>query len=210
MDGTMNRSKPTLTKRQKQVYDFIRRFVELNGHSPSYSEIAGGLGLSAQSTIHGHVRNLIKKGYITAKWNANRSIDLNHGQTEEPDFVSLPMAGTIAAGAPIEAIEQTEMINVPSELVGKGANYILQVRGDSMEEDHVLDGDMIIVEKRGAPKDGDMVVALLRGSDATLKRYKRRGKKIILYPANPAYEPIETDEQDLVIQGVVIGLLRKY
>jgi repressor LexA len=210
MDGTMNRSKPTLTKRQKQVYDFIRKFVELNGHSPSYSEIAGGLGLSAQSTIHGHVRNLIKKGYITAKWNANRSIDLNHGQTEEPDFASLPMAGTIAAGAPIEAIEQTEMINVPSELVGKGANYILQVRGDSMEEDHVLDGDMIIVEKRGAPKDGDMVVALLRGSDATLKRYKRRGKKIILYPANPAYEPIETDEQDLVIQGVVIGLLRKY
>lgn len=206
----MKRTRPTLTKRQKQVYDFIEAFVELNGHAPSYSEIARGLGLSAQSTIHGHVRNLVKKGYITSRWNANRSIDLAVEQNHEPETVALPMAGSIAAGFPIEAIEQTETMNVPRELVGRGANYLLQVKGDSMEQDNVLDGDLIIVEKNESPKEGDMVVALVNGADATLKRYKRKGEKIILSPANPVYEPIEVNEEDLRIQGVVIGLLRKY
>ncbi len=206
----MRRSKPTLTKRQKQVYDFILNFVDDNGHAPSYSEIAQGLGLSAQSTIHGHVKNLVKKGYITSKWNANRSIDFAGESVDRDKWSALPMVGRIAAGIPIEAIEQNERINVPAELVGNGENFILEVKGDSMEEDHVQDGDMIIVEKNNAPKNGDMVVALINGSDATLKRYRRKGAKIVLEPANPLYKPIEVDEEDLTIQGVVIGLLRKY
>jgi repressor LexA len=200
----------SLTKRQRKVLDYIRFFLAEHGHAPSYEEIALGLGLSSPSTIHAHVENLRHKGYLTKRWNANRSIDLPeflgmHAPTEE-----LPLVGRIAAGLPIEAIEDLGTIAVPAQITGGHGTYVLRVNGDSMSEDHVLDGDYVIVEKRETASDGEMVVALIRNSEATLKRFRREGKLIRLEPANPSYEPMMFDESEVTIQGVVVGLLRKY
>ena len=199
----------TLTKKQRQVLDFISRFIEEQGYSPSYAEIAAGLGLSSQSNVHIHVENLRQKGYLTKKWNANRSIDLTEYRGLSSS-AEVPLKGRIAAGKPIEAIEETETISLPPDIIGRNETYVLQVKGDSMIEDHVLEGDYIIVEKRDSARDGEMVVALMKGSDATLKRFRRQGDKIALEPANPAYKATILDENDVAIQGVVIGILRKY
>jgi len=200
----------SLTKKQRQVLDYISSFMENLGHAPSYEEIAQGLGLSSPSTIHVHVENLRLKGYLTKKWNANRSIDLAETRQEAALSEEVPLAGRIAAGLPIEALQDVETIALPSSMLSRHPTYVLQVKGDSMIGDHVLDGDYVIVEKRQAALDGEMVVAILRGSEATLKRYHRRRNKIHLQPANPAYEPIILDEKDVSIQGVVVGILRKY
>ena len=199
-----------LTKKQRQVYDCIVDFIEMRGYSPSYGEIAVSLGLSSPSTIHVHVNNLVNKGYLTNKWSANRSIDVTEFGRSKTAAFELPLAGRIAAGTPIEAIEDQDTIAVPPDMVGKNMTYALQVNGDSMIEDHVLDGDYVIVEKRDEVRDGDMVVALIRGSDATLKRIRRAKNKVILEPANPVYKRMILDEEDVNIQGVVIGILRKY
>ncbi|MEJ2715698.1 MAG: transcriptional repressor LexA [Deltaproteobacteria bacterium] len=200
----------TLTKKQRQVYDFIKRFIEENRYAPSYEEIAQGLGLSSVSTVHVHIENLAQKGYLRKKWNANRSIDIQEGHRPLASPVELPLEGRIAAGEPIEAIEDVETIAVPADLIGRNETYVLQVKGDSMVDDHVLDGDFVIVEKRPVPADGEMVVALIRGGEVTLKRFHRERNKIRLEPANPAYSPMIFDENEVRIQGVVIGILRKY
>lgn len=200
----------TLTKKQKLVLDYIRSFIDEQGHSPSYEEIARGLGLSSPSTIHSHVEKLEQKGYLTKKWNANRSIDLSGQVRDSHSPVELPLAGRIAAGLPLEAIQDRETIAVPPDMIGKHDTYVLTVKGDSMEGDHVLDGDYVIVEKRPSVRDGDMVVALINNSEATLKRYRRERGKIRLEPANPAYLVLVYDERDVTIQGVVVGILRKY
>ncbi len=124
--------------------------------------------------------------------------------------MELPLAGRIAAGLPLEAIQDYETIAIPSDMIGKDVTYVLQVKGDSMEGDHVLDGDYVIVEKRPTAKDGDMVVALVRNTEATLKRYHREPGKIRLEPANPAYPVMVFNEEEVTIQGVVVGILRKY
>ncbi|MBI5251213.1 MAG: transcriptional repressor LexA [Desulfomonile tiedjei] len=200
----------TLTKKQKQVLDYIRSFIAENEHAPSYEEIAHGLGLSSPSTIHSHVEKLEQKGYLKKKWNANRSIDLSGPTLEAHSAVELPLAGRIAAGLPLEAIQDYETIAVPSDMIGKHDTYVLMVKGDSMQGDHVLDGDYVIVERRPSARDGDMVVALVRNSEATLKRYRRDRDKIRLEPANPAYPVMVYDEEDVAIQGIVVGILRKY
>jgi repressor LexA len=200
----------TLTKKQKLVLDYIRSFIEKHGHAPSYEEIAHGVGLSSPSTIHSHVEKLEHKGYLTKKWNANRSIDLVGHARETHSAIELPLAGRIAAGLPLEAIQDYETIAVPSDMVGKDVTYVLQVKGDSMQGDHVLDGDYVIVEKRPAVRDGDMVVALVRNAEATLKRYHRDRGKIRLEPANPAYPVMVFNEEEVTIQGIVVGILRKY
>ena len=200
----------TLTKKQKVVLDFVRGFIDEKGFAPSYGEIADGLGLSAASTVHVHVRNLVEKGYLTKKWNANRSLDVTKNAQRPSVAVEIPLAGRIAAGEPIEPIEDIETIGVPPDMIGRNETYILQVKGDSMIEDHVLDGDYVIVEKRNVARDGEMVVALIRGNDVTLKRFRRDREKIRLEPANPAYNAMVFDEGDVQVQGVVIGILRKY
>jgi len=200
-----------MTKAQKRVLDCIRRLVEeSDNQSPSYEEIAACAGIGSVSTIHVHVENLMRKGYLTKKWNANRSIELALGREPETIRELVPLAGTIAAGRPVEALEERETIELPAYLVGKNETYALRVRGDSMIEDHVLDNDLVIVEKREVPRDGEMVVALVRNSEATLKRFRREGRKIRLEPANPSYEPIVLDQEDVKIQGVVVGILRKF
>jgi repressor LexA len=200
----------TLTKKQKMVLDYIRKFIEEFGHAPSYEEVAHGIGRSSPSTIHAHIENLKAKGYLTKKWNANRSIDLTSSEEQPAQVVELPLEGRIVAGLPLEAVRNAETISLPSDMLGRHSAFVLQVKGDSMQDDHVLDGDYVIVEKRPTVKNGDMVVALVRNSEATLKRFRRDGPRIRLEPANPAYPVMIYDEQEISIQGVVVGILRKY
>ncbi|MEW6533547.1 MAG: transcriptional repressor LexA [Thermodesulfobacteriota bacterium] len=201
---------PTLTKKQKLVLDFIKSFVTEHGYAPSYAEIAEGLGLSSQSTVHAHVENLQVKGFLTKRWNANRSIDLELGERAPSEVREVPLLGRIAAGEPLEAVEDLETIALPEYLLGRGDAYVLQVRGDSMIDDHIMHGDYVIVEKRDAARDGEMVVALINRSEATLKRFRREGRKVRLEPANPRYHAQVYDEKDVNIRGVVVGILRKY
>lgn len=200
----------TLTKKQKQVLDFITAFIDEHEFAPSYEEVALGVGLSSTSTVHAHVENLVQKGHLLKKWGANRSLDLPKPPRTVTAEVELPLVGRVAAGRPIEAVAYPEAIAVPPDMVGKGETFVLQVTGDSMIDSHVVDGDYVLVEKTSMPHDGDMVVALLRGSEATLKRFRRVRDTVRLEPANPAYEPIVVDEADVTIQGVVVGILRKY
>jgi len=201
---------PTLTKKQKLVLEYIKKFIKKFEHAPSYEEIAHGLGLSSVSTIHVHVENLKLKGYLTKKWNANRSIDLPVKDNSQISAIEVPLSGSIAAELPIEAIEDRESIAIPVDLLGRNQTFVLKVSGDSMRDDHVLDGDYVIVDKRNSARDGDMVVALIRGSEATLKRFYRDRNLIRLEPANPTVPVQIYDEQDVIVQGVVVGILRKY
>lgn len=198
-----------LTRRQREVYDFIRSFVEERGYSPSLEEIGAELGLSSVATVHKHVQHLVEKGFLRKAWNRSRSVEPL--PVEGGAGVELPLLGLVAAGAPIEAIEVEERITVPPEMVGRRREcFALRVRGDSMIEEHIRDGDVVVVEQRQEARNGETVVALLRGSEATLKRFYRRGSRVVLEPANQALRPIEAHASEVEIRGVVRGLLRSY
>jgi len=199
-----------LTKRQKQILDFITRFLDEKGYAPSLMEIGEHFGLRSPATVHKHVDNLRRKGLVRKSWNANRSLELTPAATGIR-AIRLPLAGYVAAGRPIEAIEQREMIAVPETLVGRGGEtFVLQVRGDSMIDEGIRDGDFVIVEKRARVTDGDVVVALVEGQEATLKRLYRQGDKVRLQPANPTMSPLTLRAASVDVQGVVVGLLRRY
>ena len=198
-----------LTRRQREIYDFVREFVAEKGYSPSLEEIGERFGLSSVATVHKHVQHLSEKGYLRKAWNRSRSIepllDTDAGAVE------LPLLGSVAAGAPIEAIEEEERVAVPRELVRKrGETFVLRVRGDSMIEEQIRDGDLVVVESRSEARNGETVVALVHGTDATLKRFQRRGAKVVLEPANSTLRPIELPAEAVRIRGVVRGLLRRY
>jgi repressor LexA len=199
-----------LTRRQREVLDVIREFIARNGYSPSLEEIGSALDLSSVATVHKHVSHLVEKGYVRRAWNQNRSIevvDAGEGQTA----VTLPLMGSIAAGGPLEAVASQETVHVPSELVrGRGRTFVLRVQGESMIEEQIRDGDLVVVEEREAARDGETVVALIDGSEVTLKRFFREPGAIRLQPANHAMDPIRVPESRLRIQGVVVGLLRRY
>jgi repressor LexA len=198
-----------LTRRQRQIYDYICSFVAEQGYSPSLEEIGAHFGLSSVATVHKHVEHLVEKGFLRKAWNRSRSLE---PVEERPAAtLSLPLLGTVAAGEPIEAIEVREAVAVPRDLVPQRAQaYVLRVRGDSMIEEQIRDGDLVVVEQREQARDGEMVVALLRGQDATLKKLRRRGSRVILVPANPRLAPLEVPAREVRIQGVVRGLLRRY
>jgi len=204
------KTKPNLTKKQKQVLDYIKEFVQDYDYAPSYEEIARGIGLSSASTIYVHVVNLIYKGYLTKKWNSNRSLELPEEVVSAPAVVETLVLGNIAAGLPIEAIENPESLGLPADMIGRNETYVLKVEGDSMIEDHIMDGDYVVVEKRGWAEDGEMVVALIRNNEATLKRLRRAEGKIMLEASNPGYKPMVFNAEEVTIQGVVVGILRKY
>jgi repressor LexA len=198
-----------LTRRQREIYDYVRDFVSARGYSPSLEEIGGHFGLSSVATVHKHVQHLSEKGYLRKAWNRSRSIepleDVSAGA------VDVPLLGSVAAGTPIEAIEEDERIAVPREMVRRrGETFVLRVRGDSMIEEQIRDGDLVVVESRSEARPGETVVALLRGSEVTLKRFQRRGAKVVLEPANSALRPLELPAGDVQIRGVVRGLLRRY
>ncbi len=205
-----------LTRRQKQVYDFLAEFVERNGYSPSYDEIGKGLGLSSLATVHKHVTNLEQKGLLKRDYNRSRSIDvikprgrMKQAMASTPTIVSLPLLGRIAAGRPVEALENPESISLADFTRSKDV-YVLQVKGESMQDEHIVDGDYVLVEKTSTARDGEIVVALVNGSDATLKRIYLEGAKIRLQPSNTSMQPIMVAAADVQIQGRVIGVLRKY
>ena len=198
-----------LTRRQREIYDFIREFVADKGYSPSLKEIGEGFGISSVATVHKHVQHLVEKGLLRKAWNRSRSVEPIEAATS--GSVALPLAGVVAAGAPIEAIEDVETIEVPLDLVPhRGRSFALRVRGDSMIGEQIRDGDTVIVESRNEARNGDTVVALIRGSDATLKKFYRKGARVRLEPANPAMDPIEVPARDVEIRGVVRGLVRRY
>jgi repressor LexA len=203
------------TRRQRQVYDFISRFVAENGYSPSFEEIGKGLELSSLATVHKHVTNLEKKGLLTRDYNRSRSIDLlpPKGRLKQAMSVNtavvLPLLGRIAAGQPIEAVENPETISL-ADFVKSKEVFVLEVRGESMQDEHIVDGDYVLVEKTRTAHNGDIVVALVDQNDATLKRLYREGENIRLQPSNINMKPIIVPAASVDVQGRVIGVLRKY
>lgn len=206
-----------LTRRQKQVYDFISAFVDRHGYSPSYEEIADGLGVSSLATVHKHISNLEEKQLLRRDYNRSRSIDLlrPRGRMRQSLAVAaetsmtLPLLGRIAAGQPLEALENPESISLADFTRSKEV-YVLQVKGQSMQDEAILDGDYVLVEKSDAARDGEIVVALVEGSDATLKRIYAEGSNVRLQPSNLTMQPIIVPAVDVQVQGRVIGVLRKY
>jgi repressor LexA len=204
-----------LTRRQKEIYDYIADFVQRNGYSPSFEEIGGGMGLSSLATVHKHISNLEKKGLLKRGYNKSRSIDVlppkgSLKKSMAPAPLTLPLMGRIAAGRPIEAVENPETLSLADFTAGSKDVYVLRVVGESMQDEHIVEGDYVIVESTKTARDGEIIVALVDGSDATLKRIYREGDKIRLQPSNAKMQPIIVPAHNVDVQGRVIGVLRKY
>ena len=199
----------SLTKRQREILDYIESFLEHQGYSPSFEEIATYFGYSSLATVHEHLSNLERKGYLRKNYNRSRSLELV--PAEGTLAVDLPLLGSVAAGLPIEAIEERESISVPHDMLRSGNNYVLRVRGDSMVDEQIRDGDYIVVNSRQTADNGEMVVALVNGDSATVKKYYReREGRIRLQPANSTMQPMYFDESEITIQGIVVAVIRKY
>lgn len=221
-----------LTRRQKQVLDFLVSFISDRGYSPSFDEVREGLDLSSLATVHKHIENLERKGFIRRGYNQSRSIDVvalpgpvpftisssgkKRGRqamegelaTAAPEF---PLLGRIAAGHPVEAYATAETFSLGEFTQGKGQIFVLKVKGDSMIDDHICEGDYILVQQSKDALDGEIVVALVEGTDATLKRFFRESDgNVRLQPANSQMNPIILAAARVEIQGRVIGVLRKY
>jgi repressor LexA len=197
-----------LTKRQKEILEYLKEHIRRMGYAPSIVEIGKQFKLSSPATVHKHLSHLEEKGQIRRQHNLSRSIEL----TEEPKLdrqMEYPLLGSIVAGQPIEAVENREMISMFPDTEGKDV-FVLRVNGNSMIEDHISDGDYVIIEKRESAENGETVVALLDNENATLKRFYREKNHIRLQPANAEMEPIIVSEGDFTIQGVVVGVLRKF
>jgi repressor LexA len=206
----------TLTKRQKEVLDFLVAFVNKQGYSPSFEEIARALRLTSLATVHKHISTLERKGFIRRGYNQSRSIEVMQlpkpvrEQMLDRQSIELPLAGRIAAGHPLEAVEEHGTLSL-GEFARANGSFVLQVKGSSMIEDHILDGDYVVVEPTQVANPGEVVVALVGGEEATLKRfYREPGGKIRLQPANSEMHPIIVPAADVKIQGRVISVLRKY
>jgi repressor LexA len=206
----------TLTKRQKEVLDFLVSFVNKHGYSPSFEEIARALRLTSLATVHKHITTLERKGFIRRGYNQSRSIEVTQlpksvrEQVLERHSMELPLAGRIAAGSPLEAVESRETFSL-SEFARADGSFVLQVKGNSMVDDHILDGDYVVIEPTQLANQGEVVVAIVGGDEATLKRfYREAGGKIRLQPANSEMQPIVVPAAEVRIQGRVVGVLRKY
>jgi len=200
-----------LTKRQKEILDHIESFIGEHGYAPSFEEIADAFGYSSLATVHEHLSNLERKGYIRKAYNESRSIELV-GYPSSSRGLELPLLGAVAAGLPIEAIEERETLAVPPDMVRSGRNnFVLRVEGESMIDEQIRDGDYIVVTAQETAEDGQMVVALVGGDSATVKKlYRESDGRIRLQPANPIMQPIVEDADNVQIQGVVVGVIRKY
>ena len=200
-----------VTRRQREILDFIAGHLDAKGYAPSFEEIATQFGFHSLATVHEHLTNLERKGYIRRAHNESRAIEIvpPKGQTGATE---LPLLGLVAAGQPIEAISGNDTIAVPDELLPRrGRSYVLKVRGDSMIDEHIKDGDFVVVQERNQADSGQTVVALVHGDSATVKRfYREPGGWIRLQPANPSMQPLRVNERDVIVQGVVVGVIRKY
>lgn len=200
---------PMLTKRQKELVDYLETYILKAGYAPTLEEIGQHFGLSSLATIHKHLTNLERKGMIRRKWNRSRALEVIP-QQRRAAAIELPLIGRVAAGAPIEPLEQHDTISVPEDLVGRGETFVLRVKGTSMVQEGILDGDYVIVQSRNQADNGDMVVALVRG-EATVKRfYREKAGMIRLQPASEGLAPILARAGDVEIRGVVTAVMRKY
>lgn len=205
-----------LTKRQKEVLDYLISFLNKRGYSPSFDEIARALKVTSLATVHKHLSTLERKGFVRRGYNQSRSIEIVQlpkpvrEQVIERHVPALPLVGRIAAGRPLEALEDRETISLADFTRGPNT-FVLQVKGESMRDDGILDGDYIVVEQTQVANQGEIVVALVGGDEATVKRFHReQGGRIRLQPANAQMAPIIVPAQDVKIQGRVVGVLRKY
>jgi repressor LexA len=199
----------TLTKRQKQLVDFLKNYISEHGYAPTLSEVGEYFGLSSLATVHKHLHNLEQKGVIKRMHNHSRALEITP-ERRVSGAREISLLGLVAAGAPIEAVERNDTISVPDEFVRRDNTFCLRVKGDSMIEDGIRDGDYIIVEGRDAADNGETVVALIGGEATVKKFYREQGGRIRLQPANSAMVPIVVSENDLAIRGVVVGLMRHY
>lgn len=198
-----------LTPHQRNVFDFVRQFIEERNESPTIAEIGAHFKLRSPSTVHHLLTALEREGLIRRIPNAGRGIELV-GVAEDPSECEVPLLGVIAAGRPIEAVLDQETVMIPAAMLGRSRTFALRVRGDSMIEDHICSGDIIVVESRPTAENGKTVVALVDGNEATVKRFQRDGAMVRLIPANAAYDPIVVPADRVTIQGIVIGLLRRF
>ena len=200
-----------LTKRQREILTYLTTYSEQNGFAPSFEEIAENFSYNSLATVHEHLTNLERKGYIKRGYNESRAIEILPTDAS-PRAIELPLLGAVAAGMPIEALEHNETFCVPETLVGRsGSHYVLRVRGNSMIDEQIRDGDFVVVNERQRADNGEMVIALVNGNSATVKKYYReRDGRIRLQPANDTMQPIYVHENDVSIQGIVVGVLRRY
>ena len=200
-----------LTKRQREILNYLSAYTEQNGYAPSFEEIAETFRYNSLATVHEHLTNLERKGYIKRSYNESRAIEILPTEAT-PRAIELPLLGSVAAGMPIEALEQGETLSVPESFVGRGGNhYVLRVRGNSMIDEQIRDGDFVVVNGRQRADNGEMVIALVNGNSATVKKYYRERDGLIrLQPANETMQPIYVHENDIAIQGVVVGVMRRY
>ena len=205
-----------LTKRQKDVLDFIAGFVEENGYSPSYEEIAHALDLASLATVHKHISALAEKKYLQRGANQSRSVDISsrylqeHRRQKQKTSLEVPLMGRIAAGVPVEAIEDRATLSF-AEFLGHSDTYALEVRGNSMVEDHICDGDLVLIERGRDYREGDIVVALVGSNDASLKRIYREPRNMVrLQPANAAMKPMYYPASEVEVQGRLLAVLRKF
>ncbi len=206
-----------LTKRQKEVLDAIASFIETHGYSPSFEELAARLDLASLATVHKHILALEAKNYLKRGYNQSRSIEVmpkyfeeqrRYNVREKPP-ATIPLLGRIAAGSPVESFGNQESLNF-ADFSGNADTYALQVRGESMIEDHICSGDYVLVEKTDRVRDGEIVVAMVDGADTTLKRFYDEGDDVRLQPANAEMSPIRVPKKTVQIQGRVLAVLRKY
>ncbi len=200
-----------LTKRQREILSYLEGHIQARGFAPSFEEIAEHFSFQSLATVHEHLTNLERKGYIRRSYNESRSIEVlppkgMSGATE------IPLLGVVAAGMPIEAVLHQETLPVPDGMLpARGPNYALRVRGDSMIDEHIVDGDFVVIHGRQTADNGEMVIALVNGSEATVKKFFREpGGWVRLQPANPTMQPLRFPENDIMIQGVVVGVIRRY
>tara|TARA_B100000029_G_scaffold151839_1_gene146939 strand:+ start:35467 stop:36078 length:612 start_codon:yes stop_codon:yes gene_type:complete len=196
-----------LTKRQKEIVDYLRGYISRYGYAPTFDEIASSFGFTSKGTVYKHIRALKEKGVIHHQWNKARSIEFT---PEKTSINNLEILGVVSAGKPIEAIPNPEAIEVPSSFLQRGKHYVLKVFGDSMIEDHIQSGDFVIIQEKVEALNGQTVVALIDHNEVTIKKFFRRDDKIELHPANRYMEPMIYNLDKVRIQGIVVGVMRKY
>jgi len=200
-----------LTPRQAEILAYISEYTDNRGYAPTLQEIGQKFGLSSVATVHKHISNLVDKGYLErGRRNASRDLEVVGRGNGPRGMARIPLLGTVAAGLPIEALDDQEEINLPEEWLGKGRTFALRVRGDSMIEEQIRDGDTVVVEARETARNGETIIALVDGDSVTVKQYFREGAQVRLQPANPAVPVLMLPEDRVQVQGVVIGVLRRF
>ena len=202
---------PTLTRRQQEIYDYLREHLDQFPHPPTLDELCDALGLKSRGSLHKQIQALIEAGLVEPMHNLRRGIRLADAVADvATDTDALPLYGYIAAGRPIEAISNPETIDVPAQLRTPNPCYVLEVRGDSMIDEGILDGDWVVIEHRDQARNGEIVVALVDGEEATLKRLEKKSGEVVLHPANSSLSAMRFSPERIQIQGVLVGQMRRY